>query len=295
MGIRWGRVMVFGAIVLSTSWAYHKWIRPSDQADELTPENANPSVAETPAAMSPQGDDTRSTLTAASDQRAAPPAGIDPDPKSATTIAALQATVQALTSLRTPTPSGPDSHIATELEAMQTKVASLTTQDPPSIATVIAAEGLPVDYPLPVVSVRASSTNSDIDANELPKWKPEFVADHNTGTWWFSGYGDGDNSWLDFTLDATHNISGVRFMTASDSTLPFKNAVLLFSDNTARKLHLTEAQTIKHGWLYFPIVPEVQASSVRIVIDEMQSICCAINYAWCGGCVAFSEIEIYGR
>lgn len=295
MGIRWGRVMVFGAIVLSTSWAYRKWVQPSDQVDGLAPENANPAVAETSVAMSSQGDDTRATLTTASGSQASPPAGIDSDQKSAATIAALQATVQALTSIRTPTPNGPDARVVTELEAMQTKVASLTTQEPPSIATVIAAEGLPVDFPLSVVSVRASSTNSDVDTNELPKWKPEFVADHNAETWWFSGHGDGDNSWLDFTLDATHNISGVRFMTASDSTLPFKNAVLLFSDNTARKLHLTEAQTIKHGWLYFPIIPEVQASSVRIVIDDMQSICCAINYAWCGGCVAFSEIEIYGR
>jgi len=202
----------------------------------------------------------------------------------------LEQQIAALKARPSPTPLPGPIASQSDLEALNNRVSTLQkmleerpTAAPMTIPTVLAQEGIPLDYKLPLVGARASSTDGTLDSNEKPRYAPEMAIDSDNETRWLSDPAETEKAWLEIDLEAGHTITGIKFMGhLASSSQCFEDLTLIFSDGTAQDLHLTQAQQAKTGWQYFPLV-STQASRIRIVITKPR-------YQ-----PGFAEIEVYGR
>lgn len=207
-------------------------------------------------------------------------------------ISALEQQVAAITMRPTSTPLPGPLASSSDLDALRKQVLDLEkmieqlpTPEPMTIATVLAQEGIPVNNKLQIVRARASSTDGQLNNEEKPIYQPEMVADSNDSTMWLASASDLEKAWIELDLDNIHTITGIRFLSYGRGPV-FQDATLIFSNDTAQDLHLTQAQLYKVGWQYFPLA-ETQADRIRIVVRSLSRAGTSK--------VSFSEIEIYGK
>lgn len=205
-------------------------------------------------------------------------------------ITALEQQVASISMRPSPTPLPGPLVSYSDLDALKSRVLDLekmieqlATPAPMTIATVLAQEGIPIDSKLQAVRARASSMNPQLNAEEKPMYEPEMAIDSKDTTSWYASPADKEKAWIELDLDNVRTITGIRFLHGRGST--FQDATLIFSNDTAQNLHLTQAQLSTEGWKYFPLTP-TQADRVRIVIRSLSPYATQVG---------FTEIEIYGK
>lgn len=206
-------------------------------------------------------------------------------------ISTLEQQVAALNARPSPTPLPGPLVSAGDLEALRNRVVDMEktiqaygTPEPLTLPTVLAQEGIPVDSKLAIEGATASSTQKQQDANEKPMFTPDWAIDSNNQTTWVADAADKDKPWIELKLDRAYIITGIKFLSSATYNYPvFQDAMLIFSNDTAQRLHLTPAQLQKNGWSYFPLA-ETQADRIRIVLLSLNA-----------SPVGFIEIEVYGK
>lgn len=212
-------------------------------------------------------------------------------------ISTLEQQVAALNARPSPTPLPGPLVSAGDLEALRNRVVDLEktiqaygTPEPLTLPTVLAQEGIPVDSKLAIEGATASSTLYVLDQNEKPIYTPDKAIDSNNATVWPADTADLDKPWIELKLDRVYTITGIKFLVCDGCVPAFQDAMLIFSNDTAQKLHLTPAQLQKTGWSYFPLV-QTQADRIRIVLlSPIRSLRTANFYG-----LGFAEIEVYGK
>ena len=102
---------------------------------------------------------------------------------------------------------------------------------------------------------------------------------------WNADRADRDKPWIELKLDRAYVITGIKFLAGDGGASIFQDAMLIFSNDTAQKLHLTPAQLSKGGWSYFPLM-QTQADRIRIVLLSLNQGRPVLGFA---------EIEVYGK